>query len=118
ITLAAYQFLKYKSEHKKLVGQLNQINFDKSSITLKQVRQLKVITDAVKLARDLVNEPVNYLTAEQLAKEIADLGKESGFRVQTLSKAKIEQLGMGGILGVSKGSLRPPTFTIMEHKPM
>lgn len=118
ITLAGYQFLKYKSEQKKLSSQLNQINFDRSSITLKQIHRLQVITDGVNLARNLVNEPLNFLTAEQLAKEIANLGKQGGFKVQTLGKAKIEQLGMGGLLGVNKGSLLPPTFTIMEHKPM
>src|SRR5690606_37581030 len=53
----------------------------------------------------------------QLAKEIARLGKEAGFKVTTLNKARIEKEKMGGILAVNQGSILPPTFTIMEHKP-
>lgn len=117
-TLAGYQFLKYKSGAKTLKSALNQINFSPKSLTLKNLKQLQIITDAVNIARNLVNEPLSYLTAEQLAAEIAQIGKTGGFKVQTLGKAKIEQLGMGGILGVNRGSLLPPTFTIMEHKPL
>lgn len=118
ITLANYQFLKYKSEAKALTNRLSEIYFDKESITLKELNRLQVITDAVSLARDLVNEPLQYLTAEQFAAEMSTIGKKGGFKVQTLGKAKIEQLGMGGILGVNRGSILPPTFTIMEHRPM
>lgn len=118
ITLASYQFLKYKSDSKKLKTTLSQINFSANSLTLKKLKQLQIITDAVAIARDLVNEPLSYLTAEQLAKDISQIGKTGGFKVQVFGKAKIEQLGMGGILGVNRGSLLPPTFTIMEHKPL
>jgi len=117
MALAGYQFLKYKSEGKKLRNTLQNIYFDKQSITLKELRKLQVITDAVYQVRNLVNEPLQFLTAEQLAREIAILGKEGCFRVQTLGKAKIEQLNMGGLLAVNRGSLLPPTFTIMEHRP-
>jgi leucyl aminopeptidase len=44
-------------------------------------------------------------------------GKASGFKVEVLSKNQIEALNMGGLLGVNKGSIDPPTFTIMEYKP-
>jgi leucyl aminopeptidase len=37
--------------------------------------------------------------------------------VEVFNKKKIEALKMGGLLGVNKGSLDPPTFTIMEWKP-
>jgi hypothetical protein len=44
-------------------------------------------------------------------------GKEAGFQTQVLNKKQIEALKMGGLLGVNKGSIDPPTFTIMEYKP-
>lgn len=117
LTLAAYQFLKYKTDAKKLEHALQFINFDKQSITLKEVNQLQAICDAIYHVRNLVNEPLSYLTAEQLSKEITNIGKEGRFRVSVLGKAKIEQMNMGGILAVNRGSILPPTFTIMEHKP-
>lgn len=117
LTLAAYQFLKYKSDARKLAHTLTDIGFEKQSITLKDLKQLQAVCDAVYHVRNLVNEPLSYLTAEQLSKDIATLGKEAGFRVNVLGKAKIEQLNMGGLLAVNRGSILPPTFTIMEHRP-
>lgn len=117
IALANYQFLKYRSDAGKLATSLHTISFTQKSITLKEVQQLTISTDAVTKARNLVNEPLNYLSAVQLAKEIAALGKEAGFKVTTLQKAAITKEKMGGILAVNRGSQQPPTFTIMEYKP-
>lgn len=117
IAFSSYQFLKYRSDAKKRKNTLENIYFDKQSITLKELKQLQVISDAVYQVRNLVNEPLYFLTAEQLAQEIILLGKEGGFRVQVLGKAKIEQLNMGGLLAVNRGGTLPPTFTIMEHRP-
>jgi len=117
IALANYQFLKYRTEAKKLASSLVRICFDKQSITVKEVEQLKTITQAIYYIRNLVNEPLNYLSASQLSNEIAALGKEAGFKVTILNKARIEKEKMGGLLAVNRGSIQPPTFTIMEHKP-
>ncbi len=117
IALSNYQFLKYRTEAKKQTNSLVRINFSKESATVKEVNQLSAIVAAIYRAKTMVNEPVNYLTAEQLSKEIAALGKESGFTVTVLNKARIQKEKMGGIMAVNMGSVQPPTFTIMEHKP-
>lgn len=117
MALASYQFLKYRKDEQKLTNTLNSIAFTKQSITVKEVDQLSATINAIYKARALVNEPLNYLSATQLAKEIANLGKEAGFKVTTLQKAQIEREKMGGILAVNRGSIDPPTFTVMEYKP-
>jgi leucyl aminopeptidase len=117
MALANYQFLKYKTETKKLTNVLKRIYFTKESATLKEINQLDATVQAMYRARTLVNEPVNFLSAEQLSKEIAALGKEAGFKVTVLNKARIEKEKMGGLLAVNLGSIEPPTFTIMEYTP-
>lgn len=117
IALANYQFLKYKSDAAKLTNSLKTISFTKGSVTVKDVKHLEYTCEAVYRMRNLVNEPLSYLTAIQLAKDIAALGKEAGFKVTTLNKAQIVKEKMGGLLAVNRGSVTPPTFTIMEHKP-
>lgn len=112
--LSNYQFLKYYSEKKK--NSLQAINVI-GKITKTQIEEVVNITYATNSAKDLVNEPQSYLNAEQLAKEIKRLGKESGFKVEVLGKAKIEALKMGGLLAVNKGSIDPPTFSVLEWKP-
>ncbi len=117
IALANYQFLKYRTETKKITNSLLRIFFSKDSATVKEVAQLNIVIDAIYRARTLVNEPLNYLSAEQLAKEITLMGGDSGFKVTVLNKARLEKEKMGGILSVNRGSIDPPTFTIMEYVP-
>jgi leucyl aminopeptidase len=117
MALASYQFLKYRSDAQKKTYALKQINFTADTITVKEVNQLNVIMQAVYHARTLVNEPLSHLSATQLSKEIAMLGKQAGFNVTILGKEKIVKEKMGGLLAVNAGSIEPPTFTIMEYKP-
>ncbi len=117
ITLASYQFLKYFSDTKKKNNSLSTIEFDKTSITLKDLNQLSIITESVSIARNLVNEPLNSMGAVELSRQIAALGKASGFKTTVLNKAQITKEKMGGILAVNRGSIDPPTFSVMEYKP-
>jgi len=46
------------------------------------------VCEATKMARDLVNEPVNILNATGLCECIKKWGKDAGFKVEVLNKAK------------------------------
>ena len=113
--LGGYEFLKYKS--KKETGVLEKITLVAEKISKEAVQELENVIEATYMARDLVNEPVIFLNAEQFSEEIKKAGKESGFKVEVFSKSKIESLKMGGLLGVNKGSIDPPTFNVLEYKP-
>ncbi len=117
LALSNYQFLKYYKDKEEKKNKLETINVLDEKVSKEDVDSLKVIVDAVCYSRDLVNEPVSYLTAEQLSEEIVSLGKESGFSVEVFGRNKIESLKMGGLLAVNKGSYDPPTFSILEWKP-
>jgi leucyl aminopeptidase len=115
--LANYQFLKYRTEAKKLANSLQKISFTKDTSTVKDASQLQITVDAIYKARTLVNEPLNSLSAVQLAREIAAMGKAAGFKVTTLTKPQIVKEKMGGLLAVNRGSIQPPTFSVMEYVP-
>ena len=117
MALGNYQFLHYKKDSKKTAHSLKTILVNSKQVSQKQIQQLQIVVDATLKARSLVNEPVNHLNAVQLSKEFEKLGKEAGFKVEVLNKAKITALKMGGLLSVNLGSIEPPTFTIMEYKP-
>ncbi len=114
--LGGYQFLKYKKDAAKLKASLKLINITDVSLK-KDAELLSASCYANAVAKDLVNEPLSFLTAVQLSKEIKRLGKENNFKVNVLNKAKIKELKMGGLLAVNLGSIEPPTFNIMEWKP-
>lgn len=117
LSLATYQFLKYRKATEKLAHPLAEISISEKAISAEKLKQLEVIHTAICQARDLVNEPLNSLNANGLATAIRHLGKDAGFTVQTLNRDDIEREGMGGLLAVNRGSIDPPTFSIMEHKP-
>lgn len=71
---------------------------------------------AVNNARMLVNLPPNILTATELANYAVELAKKYDFEVEILGKAELEELGMGGILSVNKGSHEEPRLITVKYK--
>jgi len=117
LLLSNYQFLKYKKEADKKENKLEQIDIYADAVSEEDIDMLRIVVEAVYNARDMVNEPVSFLTAMQFAEEIKALGKESKAKVEVFNKKKIESLKMGGLLAVNLGSIDPPTFSVMEWKP-
>ncbi len=116
ILLTNYHFPKYKTKDGDK-NKLKSISVAKAAIAKKDLDNVLTAAEATYLARTLINEPLSYLTAVQLSKEIQKAGKTAGFKVEVLTKAKIKALKMGGLLAVNMGSIDPPTFNIMEWKP-
>jgi len=114
IALANYQFLKYFKDSDLKKNSLRKILVRSKS---SEIDRLNAVISGTLYARDLVNEPLSYLTAVKFSEEILKLGDEAGFRVQILNKSQIEDLKMGGLLAVNKGALEPPTFNILTHSP-
>ena len=117
LALTNYQFLKYLSPEKAKQNALTEISLVDEGLNDDHVVKLHNLVKAVYLTRDLVNEPLSYLTAVQLSAEIEKMGSEAGFSVEVFNKKKIETLKMGGLLAVNKGSVDPPTFSILTWKP-
>jgi leucyl aminopeptidase len=113
--LAGYSFQRHRKKKDDFMPQT--IKMVHPGISEEQLRELWVVVKAAWWARDLVNEPLSHLTAADLAGEIAAKGEEAGFSVEIFNKRKIESLKMGGLLAVNKGSIDPPTFTVLEWKP-
>ena len=116
LALSNYQFLKYFKDADEREYQLENI-FVLGNVSQASITEMNNVIQAVFWARDMVNEPSSYLSANQLAKEIQEIGDEAGFSVEVLGKEEIQKLKMGGLLAVNMGSIEPPTFTILEHKP-
>lgn len=116
LVLSNYDFLKYKTKD-KAERTLATIQVDSRSCDKKTLEEINHIAEGNFFARTLINEPLSYLTATQLSKDIAAAGKQYGFSVEVLDKKKIEALKMGGLLAVNRGSMDPPTFTVLEYKP-
>lgn len=115
ISLANYQFNKYKSKPKD--NSLKAIYLSGSNFDADILNNLNIVMEATLWARDLVNEPVNHLNAVKFSEIIKSNLKEVGVEVEVFNKKKIESLKMGGLLAVNAGSIDEPTFSIAEWKP-
>ncbi len=115
LVLSNYQFRHYRSNGEGKYT-LEALRVPSSTLSAAALQDFSVLAESTIKARDLVNEPLSFLTSVQLAKEFQKMGKEAGFSVSVLNKKKIVELGMGGLLAVNLGSVDPPTFTIMEWK--
>ncbi|OOZ36805.1 leucyl aminopeptidase [Solemya velesiana gill symbiont] len=77
----------------------------------------KAIAKGVSLAKNLGNLPGNICTPGYLADQAKSIGRKSAkLKVQVLEEKKMEALGMGALLSVSRGSRQPAKLIIMEYK--
>ncbi|MEE9583421.1 MAG: leucyl aminopeptidase, partial [Dehalococcoidales bacterium] len=76
----------------------------------------KILAGATNLARDMVNEPANYMTPSHMADTAAKLAKDYGLEVDVLEQEQMAELGMGALMGVARGSQQPPKFIVLRYK--
>ncbi len=111
--LSKYKFDKYLSDKNKK-GNLSLDVFCKD---LKSFELGKRFAQAENYARDLVNEPANFIGPEEVAKEAKELSKKYGFEIKIYKRKDLEKMQMVGILSVSAGSSKPPRFIHIHYKP-
>lgn len=76
-----------------------------------------ILADAVCIARDMVNEPGSSLTAPVAAERAVEVAAGSGLAVEISGLDEIRELGLGGLLGVNRGSDQPPRLVHLRHEP-
>jgi leucyl aminopeptidase len=89
---------------------------DKKSVEL-GVERGRIIGEAVNFTRDLANEPGGYMTPTILAGKANEVAKKFGLYIDVLDEKRITKEGMGGVLGVARGSDEPPKFIVLKYTP-
>ncbi|MEN0001382.1 MAG: leucyl aminopeptidase [Pseudomonadota bacterium] len=116
--LRAYSFKKYKKTPKpgdkeERKGQKLTIQCADAAAAKKKWGDDEGVARGVMLARDLVNEPANILGPEEFASRAGALDA-LGVDVEILTEKDMKKLGMGALLGVAQGSVRPPRMVVMK----
>jgi leucyl aminopeptidase len=75
------------------------------------------IAEGVALARDLVNTPGGELTPEAFAQVAVEVAEREDLQVSVLDVEDIIEAGLGGLLGVNRGSNQPPRFVELTWEP-
>ncbi len=118
--LGGYRFTHYRSENEEsskdvrtmtlLANRANQVSAMKSG-----VRRGEASANATWFARDLCNHPANVMTPSRVVQEAQNIAKEFSVKLTVLERKDQQKLGMGGMLGVSRGSQEPPKFIVLEY---
>src|SRR6202048_2682332 len=80
-----------------------------------QAAHAAAVATAVATARDLVNTPPSHLFPAEFAKRAKALGESVGLEVEVLDDKALQKQGYGGVIGVGKGSSRPPRLVRLTH---
>jgi len=116
--LRAYRFDKYRTKEKpdkKPSLALLTIAAPKPAAAREAYRAPAAVAAAVAFTRDLVSEPANILYPETLAERAAALAA-TGLAVEVLDEKRLQELGMGALLGVAQGSVRPARVVVLQHR--
>ena len=77
----------------------------------------EAVAAGVCVARDLSNEPGGSLTAPVFARKAESVARKAGLRSKVWTAAEIKKAGLGGLLGVNRGSTHPPRFVELTYEP-
>src|SRR3954471_5860902 len=81
------------------------------------VRRAQAAAEAIATVRDLVNMPPSDLYPETLAARARELAEGLDVELTEWDEEALERDGFGGILGVGKGSIRPPRLVKVVWSP-
>lgn len=104
---------------KKAEGEIKQLTIIASTgrATLEQgCRKGRIMAEATILARDMVNEPSNFMTPTIMAEIAAKVAKTHGLKLTILEFKQMQALKMGALLGVAQGSDEPPKFIVLSYQ--
>jgi leucyl aminopeptidase len=76
----------------------------------------EILAEEILAAREIINMPANDLYPESLAKLASERAKAAGVEIEVWDEKRLEKEECGGILGVGKGSSRPPRLIKLTYK--
>ena len=118
MTLGTYTFNRYKKMEKKEheIETVSIISVEEKEFLEKGIRLGELMSKGTLVARDLVNEPSSVTTPTFLSLLARDIAKkDSSITCRVLEKKDMEKLGMGGILGIAKGSDEDPKLVALSY---
>ena len=107
ILYVQYKFNNYKSDDDSSVNNITFQDLDSSENEIKK--------NSVFWVRDLINTPALDKSPEEFINKVNELVDSSGIEVEVYDQKWLEENNFGGVLGVGKGSDRPPYFLVGKY---
>ena len=118
--LGTYTFRKHITKDEDKPGEIKRLSIVGADGLKSQleggVSKGRIIAEATNLARDMVNEPANFMTPSNMAQMATKLAESHGLEITVFDAGQMKEMGMGGLLGVAQGSQQPPKFMVLNYK--
>ena len=120
LLLGVYQFNEFKTLERDKIKEIGEVILlaekDEEIKSIRDgLRTGEIISEAVYMARDLVNGPSNQVTPTVLAEKAQQIAKEHSMGIQVFEVSQAEAMGMGAFVAVAKGSQEPGKFIVLEY---
>lgn len=118
--MAAYDFDHYRTNKAQMRPAVKSVVLviDRAGAAVKAaVARGEATAKAVNGARDLANTPANDLYPAEFVERARTLAASLPIKVVVLDEKQLARQGYGGIIGVGKGSQRPPRLLRLEYRP-
>ncbi|MDP3710547.1 MAG: leucyl aminopeptidase [bacterium] len=119
ILAANFEFNKYKEKPKNGWPEIKKVLLvvDKKDTAEAKTGLTRgvIIGEETNFCRELANTPGGDITPQKLAEEAKKTAGQNKISIKSFDEKEIQKIGMGGILGVSKGSTEKPRFIILEY---
>ena len=116
--LGLYSFTRYKKPEYEDIEEIQIVEDERSELpALEQgAHKGKIMAEATSLARDMVNEPANCMTPSRMTEVAREIASSHNLGFNVFDSSDIHRMGMGALLGVSKGSNEPPKLITLRYK--
>jgi leucyl aminopeptidase len=116
--LGDYAYDRYLAAKHESIGEVVVLSgAGRSAAARSAIEAAATVAAAVNFTRDLVNMPPNDLYPESFADELKARARGTGVRVAVTDEKALLDKGYGGIMGVGKGSARPPRLVRLSYNP-
>ncbi len=114
--LAAYAFTSFKSDPRPSALR-DVVVVSTARAAAAGAARGAVVARSVYLARDLANEPAGSLTPRRFASIATVEARRAGLAITVVDERAASAAGLGGLLGVARGSEEPPRLVELLYEP-
>ncbi len=116
VLFGAYAFTPYRSKPAAPLSRAS-VHSPVAKQVRKAAKRAQVVAEQQAWARDLINTPPVDLYPDSFAQLAKEHFAGSSVRVQVLDEKTLRRQGCGGLIGVGRGSARPPRLVKLTYKP-
>ncbi|AZN42768.1 leucyl aminopeptidase family protein [Paenibacillus albus] len=113
--LGTYMFEHYKSVKSERLDLDIYFDYESSAALEDAIKLGQARAESTMWARDLTNEPPNYLRPRDLAERTVQRFAGTAVQVSVYEGEELRKRGFTGVIAVGKGSIHPPVFMELRY---